>query len=213
MRGRSPAPQPSARWARCGVSYQNSKSGGGAARPPAPPALSAEAPGKAEGWPRQSFCAGASRNKGRSGLGTGVNKLWSENHRAWCLGLRDTSRDRSAPKGANQAGGRGLPRSSEERPGGSRWRWSPGHKRKIRKQSLTVTWAEPEGLGPGWSPQDCSGGEGALTTAVRGRGLGFPLSCMILLPTTGLCQRLQPAPGLVCVEGERRTFVPMPDVF
>lgn len=83
--------------------------GAGAARPPAPPALSAEAPGRAEGWPRQSFCAGASRNKGRSGLGTGVNKLWSENHRAWCLGLRDTSQDRSAPQGGKPGRREGSP--------------------------------------------------------------------------------------------------------
>lgn len=47
----------------------------------------------------------------------------------------------------SQAGGRGLSRSSEEGSGRSRWRWSPGHKRKIRKQSLTVSPAGPEGLG------------------------------------------------------------------
>lgn len=112
------------------------------------------------------------------------------------------------PKGANQAGGRGLPRSSEERPGGSRWRWSPGHKRKIRKQSLTVTWAEPEGLGPGWSPQDCSAGEGALITAVGVRGLGFPLSCVILLPTTGPCQGLQPGPWVSMCGGGAANVCP-----
>lgn len=52
------------------------------------------------------------------------------------------------PQEGSQAGGRGLSRSSEEGSGGSRWRWSPGHKRKIRKQSLTVSPSGPEGLGP-----------------------------------------------------------------
>lgn len=36
----------------------------------------------------------------------------------------------------SQEGGRALPRSSEERPGRSRWRWSPGTKEKDHKAKL-----------------------------------------------------------------------------
>lgn len=60
--------------------------GAGTARPPAPASLcgfpGAE-PGVGGGGGPAKPCAGASRNTGWSGLGTGVNKLWSENHRAW----------------------------------------------------------------------------------------------------------------------------------
>lgn len=80
--------------------------GGGPARPPAPPALSAGAPSRAEGWPRQSFCAGASRNKGRSGLGTGINKLWSENHSLVTGAQGHQPRQICPPRGqTRQAGG------------------------------------------------------------------------------------------------------------
>lgn len=63
------------------------------------------------------------------------------------IGAQGYQLGQTCPQGGSQASGRGLPRSSEEGSGGSRWRWSPGHKRKIRKQSLTASPAGPEGLG------------------------------------------------------------------
>ncbi|KAI5205668.1 Transmembrane Emp24 Domain-Containing Protein 1 [Manis pentadactyla] len=71
------------------------------------------------GGPAKAFAA-TSRNKGRSGTGTGVNKLWPENH-SLVVGAQGHQLGETCPQGGvgSQADGRGLPRSSEERSGRS----------------------------------------------------------------------------------------------
>ena len=130
LTGRGLAPQPSGEWAGCEVWLQNS--GSGVCKTT---------------WPSCSLCRGPTRGQGmaqlkpaweppgtKGGLGTRVNKLWSEK-KSQCLviGAQGHQPRQSCPQEGSRTGGRGLPRSSEERPGRSRWRWSPGHKRKNQK--------------------------------------------------------------------------------
>ena len=135
--------------------------GAESARPPSPPALPAGAPDGAKEWPSSSLHGSLLEQRvvwAPESINYGQKKITVPGD--WGSGT--PARTVLPPRAAGQAGGVSHEAQKKGRAGadgGGRL----GTREKIRKQSLTVTRAGPEGLCPqedeGGSPQDCGGEE------------------------------------------------------
>lgn len=165
------------------------------ARPPSPPALSAGAPDRAEGWSCQSLCSNLGTKGGLARALESIN--YGQKITGWWLGLRDTSWERPAPKGGGQPGRReGSPVKLRRRVRQELMEVVAWAQEKNQKAKSEVPPRRPGALGEVLRTAGVGGG---LITAVWGRRAG-PRSASGLQASTvspaaarpvGVCTRVQ----------------------